>query len=393
MSTVTPSEKSLLAPPPKPQSPASQMLVEVARTHSVSPIRQMREMLSLNRGAGKLGFHEYYSSGCFDPELSADEKREYVGEKGSFQVNNRLSPMKDTPTRAFVRDKVMYCALLEKLGFRTTQTQAVASTERTHGNIPTLRDVAAIKTFLLNDAVYPVFGKPAEGSKSVGSVLIDAIDRTTQELVFANGRKVDVERFAAEVFEDFGQGFIFQTAVNQHADMRRMTGDAVGTLRVVTLRDGNGAKVLYSLWKIPSPEAMSDNFWQAGSMIAEIDTATGQLVKCKRGSGLDAEWIETHPENGETFAGYQIPFWDELNALATEAHMLFPEFGVFGWDIAMTQDGPLVIECNANPFHSLYQLATGRGILNADLKPHFDAAEAQSAKKASAAAKVKAQKN
>ncbi|MEP1766381.1 MAG: sugar-transfer associated ATP-grasp domain-containing protein [Sulfitobacter sp.] len=382
MESNSASAKSLLAAPPKPKTPASQLLVEVARTHKVSPFRQMREMVSLNRGPGRLGFHEYYSSGCFDADIPSDEKKQFVGEMGSFALNKKLSPLSATPTRAFVRDKVMYGALLEQLGFRTTQTQAVASTERSFGNIPTLKNAAEAEEFLTSSAVYPLFGKPTEGSKSVGSVLISSFDGASSELVFANGRKVNVTDFAKEVFADFGEGFIFQSAVAQHADMRRMTGDAVGTLRVVTLRDENGISLLYSAWKIPAPDAMSDNFWQSGSMIAEVDIDNGKLVKCKRGTALEAEWIEAHPSNGEAFAGYQIPFWEDLKVLATQAHALFPEFGVFGWDIAMTQDGPLIIECNANPFHSLYQLATGRGILNDDFKPRLDAAAAKSVARA-----------
>jgi len=194
--------------------------------------------------------------------------------------------------------------------------------------------------------------------------LISGIEVDTRELTFGDGRKVGVSDFAAEVLNDYGEGFIFQSAVDQHPDMRRMTGDAVGTLRVVTLRDEDGVSLLYTAWKIPAPDAMSDNFWQVGSMIAEVNIDTGKLVKCKRGTALEAEWIEKHPSNEETFAGYQIPFWDDLKEIATQAHGLFPEFGVFGWDIAVTKEGPLIIECNANPFHSLYQLATGRGILN-----------------------------
>ena len=32
-----------------------------------------------------------------------------------------------------------------------------------------------------------------------------------------------------------------------------------------------------------------------------------------------------------------------------------------GWDIAITPDGALLIECNENTGHALYQLASGRG--------------------------------
>lgn len=378
MNKVITGGKALLAAPEKPKTPTSQAIVEVARKYSVSPFRQMREMLSLNRGQGKLGFHEYYGSGCFDPDLTRQQKGEFVGENGSYKLNSKLSPFSITSTRAFIRDKVMYCALLEQLGFRTTKTQAVVLKGRSYGNIRALRTIEDIEKFLVEDAEYPLFGKPVEGSKSVGSVFIKDIDRETGVLLFENGVNFSVADISKEIFEDFEAGFIFQSAVEQHADMSKITGDAVGTLRVVTIRKESGVEVLYSLWKIPAPDAMSDNFWQTGSMIAEIDKETGKLVKCKRGSGLDAEWIEAHPVNGEVFAEHQVPHWEATKKIATDAHSLFTEFGVFGWDIAMTSDGPLIIECNANPFHSLYQLSTGRGVLNEEFMPHFDAVISES---------------
>lgn len=383
MNTLTSGTKALLAGPSIPKTPTSQAIVEVARKYGVSPFRQMREMLSLHWGRGKLELHEYYSSGCFAPTLTSEQKKEFVGEKGSYHLNKKLSPIQGTPTRAFIRNKVLYCALLQRLGFRTPETQAVFLKDHSYGNIHTLRSIKDIEHFITNVAAYPLFGKPIEGSKSIGSIFIKEIDRETGQLMLANGKKIRVTDLSKEIFEAFEAGFIFQAAVEQHPNMRRITGDAVGTLRIVTIRTESGVEVLYSLWKIPSPEAMSDNFWQAGSMVAEVDVGTGKVGKCKKGSGLDAEWVDTHPVNGETFLGYQIPHWETTKEIAMEAHKLFPEFGVFGWDIAITQDGPLIIECNANPFHSLYQLSTGLGILNQRLKPHLDAAISKSNPKAS----------
>jgi D-alanine-D-alanine ligase-like ATP-grasp enzyme len=68
----------------------------------------------------------------------------------------------------------------------------------------------------------------------------------------------------------------------------------------------------------------------------------------------------------------KIPHWDKVIEITTQAHQLYPNFGVFGWDIAVTEEGPLIIECNANPHHMLYQLATGRGIYNEDFAPVLD---------------------
>ena len=372
-----PAAKALLAAPKAPKPPAADTMVRIAREHGVSPLRQMREIFALRFGPGKLAPHEYVSTGAFRPEFDDAAKREFVGKVGSYELNLSCSPVKLTPSRGFVRDKVLYGELMRAVGLPATETQAIVHRARSLGRVPVLRDEAAVRDFLLGDARLPLFGKPVEGSGSVGSVLIDSVDRASGLMRLGNGRTLALDIFAREAIADYPEGYMLQTAIRQHAAMRAVTGDAVGSLRVVTLRDETGIVPLYTLWKIPSPTAMSDNYWQDGSMIAEID-AGGRVMHCVRGAGPDHGRIETHPVSGVSFAGLQIPHWDRLLEVAVEAHGLFPEFGVTGWDIGMGEDGPVIIEANNNPFHALYQLAANRGVLNPDFKPRFDAVVAES---------------
>ena len=288
---------------------------------------------------------------------------------GSWRLNKRLSPLGLTSLRPFVADKVFYGAMIDKLGFPTPKIQAIASHNRSYGNLPALREVDQVERFLLQDARYPLFVKPEQGSGSVGSALIVDLDESSREIVLSNGTRIDLRAFAREALEDYAEGFLFQDAVIQHSDLSEVAGRAVGTIRVVTVMAEDRPQVLYTLWKVPSPKAMSDNYWQEGSMIAEIDAASGIIRQCRRGAGPTQETIDTHPVSGKTFPGMQIPHWGEVLRLTKEAHGLMPQFGVFGWDIGITQDGPVIIECNANPHQMLYQLATGRGILNADFAP------------------------
>ena len=46
-----------------------------------------------------------------------------------------------------------------------------------------------------------------------------------------------------------------------------------------------------------------------------------------------------------------------------------PDNGILGLDIAITPSGALLIECNENSVHSLYQPPSGLGVLNADFVP------------------------
>jgi len=72
------------------------------------------------------------------------------------------------------------------------------------------------------------------------------------------------------------------------------------------------------------------------------------------------EEIVAHPVSGKSIVGFTIPNWEAAKELAVKGHAMMPEMGVFGWDIGMAQDGPLVIEANVNPYHPIYQLAKRR---------------------------------
>lgn len=376
MTTLAPTDKALLAAPKTPKPPASDTLIRIARDFGVSPLRQLREMWALRRGEGKLSAQEYVSTGAFRPEFDMAAKQEFVGREGSYRLNIGPNDHALTVSRGFVRDKILYTQLLRSLGLPATETQALVHAVRQVGDMPVLRAPQDVMAFLLTRAKFPLFGKPVEGSGSVGSVLILSADAKTGMLHLGNGRAMDMDAFAHEIIADYPEGFLFQTAIEQHDVLKSVTGTAVGTLRVVTTRDATGIKPLYTLWKIPSPKAMSDNYWQDGSMIAEIDE-TGKVVSCAHGAGPGYEKIDAHPVSGVTFAGLQVPYWDRLHEVAVEAHGVFPEFGIIGWDIGMSASGPVIIEANDNPFHALYQLACDRGVRHAGFMPRFEAATAE----------------
>jgi hypothetical protein len=104
------------------------------------------------------------------------------------------------------------------------------------------------------------------------------------------------------------------------------------------------------------------------------------VQKIRHGSGPDTQWVETHPVTGAQLQGMTLPSWQSVLDLATAAHATVPDNGILGWDIAITPQGALLIECNENTGHGLYQLASGRGALNADFLPVFDKITARNAR-------------
>lgn len=365
-------ENKILVVPPLARGNLTEVIARVARQEKVSPFRQFYEILRLQRKPSKMTAHEYFAFQLYRASMSLEEKRQFIGEKGNYLLNLRLAPPGLTHMRGFLSDKVTFLALMQRLGMATAETQAMLTPDRDLGTIETLGDSAAVEDFLLNRARYPLFCKPVTGYQALGTVGIAGLDRAQRKLTLVSGREVDLSAFAAEAAADFRKGYLFQTAVQQHPEVAEFAGQAVSTVRVVTVVEEDRPRPLYAVWKIPSPTAMSDNSWQPGSMICLLDVETGTVQRCRRGTGPDTEWLENHPDSGKPIVGFRLPHFASVADLAVSAHSVFPVNGMLGWDIAIGPQGAILIECNENTGHLHYQNAADEGALNPAFKAVFD---------------------
>ena len=88
---------------------------------------------------------------------------------------------------------------------------------------------------------------------------------------------------------------------------------------------------------------------RTGNLHASIDLKTGMLIgantRTMDGSGLKT--VPMHPVTGKLFEGFQMPLWKEACQLATETAYNFLPLRIVGWDIAISPNGPCLIEGNA----------------------------------------------
>ncbi len=54
-----------------------------------------------------------------------------------------------------------------------------------------------------------------------------------------------------------------------------------------------------------------------------------------------------HPDSNFVFDGFKIPFYAECKQLALDLSLKYPN-KIMGWDIAITPNGPSIIEGNHN---------------------------------------------
>jgi len=91
--------------------------------------------------------------------------------------------------------------------------------------------------------------------------------------------------------------------------------------------------------------------WHVGPIqefLAPIDLETGALgqITGDKPECL-SEWVDRHPVTGAMVTGRIVPHWPELKQLAIKAHTLVPERVLIGWDMAVTAEGPVLLEGNS----------------------------------------------
>lgn len=162
---------------------------------------------------------------------------------------------------------------------------------------------------------------------------------------------------------EYGRPIILQPLLANHRIIAELgNGLALCTLRIMTLRRCPSAKVelLLAVLRIATGCAHADNF-DLGGLAAPVDAGTGKCggAVFMRGS-YPLDRFEVNPVNGKQIAGIELPFWREAMALAMRAHNLVRyDLPVIGWDVAITESGPVLMEANDLPGGEIAQMPTG----------------------------------
>jgi hypothetical protein len=100
----------------------------------------------------------------------------------------------------------------------------------------------------------------------------------------------------------------------------------------------------------------------AGNIAAAIDLDTGKVYGSGVYSDITKEDVEKHPITEVSIIGFQIPYWKETIEMVTKAALLHPENRSIGWDVAVTNNGPELLEGNHNWCKLLWQLPVKKGL-------------------------------
>ena len=345
------------------------LIQEVAHKRQVSKYRVAMEMIRRKLNRQRISYHDYFLFGMHRPEMTAAERDAFLGVAPITALNVALAPVDRGSLSGLLRNKILTTMVLDQAGIATARIRGLYVTQGDPRPFHQLRSAQEIADFLLQSGVLPVFGKPMNGSRSLGVVSILAVAEPGM-LQLGDGRVVAALDLAQEIVAGYPDGYMFQDLLVPHPALAQLAGPALSSLRVVSVWDNGAPQQLYAVLRLPAPGAMADDF-PAGLQngMAWFALETGQLIRAQGSLKPGGQDLLTAPATGQALAGFQMPDWPALRTLARDAHALFPLQTMVGVDLALTDKGPVVNEINTNPLHTLYQRASGRGFLNPEFKP------------------------
>lgn len=154
---------------------------------------------------------------------------------------------------------------------------------------------------------------------------------------------------------------VLEDYIIQCDELAAFNSHSVNTVRFAMYTHDDGSITdIYAMFRTGVGDTIIDNA-SMGGIACAVDTETGIVISDGYTKTCGEHFIE-HPESHIKYKGFQIPRWDELKQTCYEASKLVPQFKMVGWDMALTDDGWVVIEANSRPNINTIQMCLGHGL-------------------------------
>jgi len=297
--------------------------------------------------------HHYLTHELYRRDFDADIN-DFVPPQQLRRFIAQINPLEAT---ARVEDKRLFASLMRDAQLAHVPVLAFV---RNDGVITDVRNCeisyGTLVERLHEAGMRTVFAKPTEGANGVGHFMCEVdVDGLRVEGRRCNLADLVTRMFADGLFDDY----LLQPIIEQHDVLKKLNPSSVNTIRIDTfLLDGNvhhdGAVL-----RIGGGSGFIDN-WAAGGFIARIDLDTGALAPTARSKAkFGRQVIRAHPVTGVVLDGIRLPYWQQAKDLAARAALAVQPLRYVGWDVALTPQGPVLIEGNHPSDISMLQEGVG----------------------------------
>jgi len=281
--------------------------------------------------------HYYYMYGL--DVKNGNDPDGYLGKKEFNKIRNQANSLVHIGDQSasyvcLLRDKFLFFHYLTALGFPIPEVIGLCnSQEVTWLDIKTVEPLNNLANRQLDVFVKDLLGECANGVFSL---------KTDNGVLVIDGHISDMQRFSMQL----GAMNIIQKRIRQHSEMSKLYSESVNTIRLLSIYHPGRIQPLSAILRMGA-NGVCDNLTTGGVAVG-IDMKTGKLTKHGVMRPAFGRITERHPVSGAVFENFEIPFFRQTVELIGRLHKFFYGIKCIGWDIAITEKGPVIIEGNDN---------------------------------------------
>ncbi|EAQ26693.1 sugar-transfer associated ATP-grasp domain-containing protein [Roseovarius sp. 217] len=362
MSAAALDEKSYLS---ARDSTHKDLLIYAARKSGRSVFQIQREFNRMAKSHSRLNMVEYVRNGLYRYDDHTDaERAAYISNDLHWPIthacNNQL-------WAGAAEDKAVAGTLMALGGVAVPNTLAVIDRSgRLYPGLTKISTPEAMRNLVLANLDNGLFGKIVNGMVSFGAFRIETADAT--HLSCTGHAPMTYESFLNDFIGT--NAYLLQSTLTNHSDLSDYAS-ALATVRMVNMVSDDGVYCPLAIIKLPQGANIADAFWRPGNIACEVDVATGKILTVAQRDGPEVTFHQDHPHT-PGLMGRTLPHWDKLIAINARAAQIFAPIRYQSTDIAITEDGPVVVELNYGGGFDLPQYASGRGMLTPKVRAFFE---------------------
>jgi hypothetical protein len=298
-----------------------------------------------------VGPRYYHTAGFWRRELTWKDKTSHLSAREYRRFINKVNPIE---YRKLSQNKIAEKAMLSLFDLPTPRfVGRLARHAGLNREGAPLRNSSELATLIRQNRFDRLVFKQLEGYGGKGVRI--AHFRLDEKIVCAElgetdfSKYVSLENFCASVLRlPEGTDWLIEEYFFQHPLMAGLNPLSVNTIRIwIYDPSKTGGTVITAYVRIGRRGMYVDNV-SSGGIVARIDLATGKLGTAQD-THAERRIYSRHPDHGNPIEGLIIPHWAEVQSLAKRALVIFPNLQFAGLDIAIGQNGPVVLELNVVP--------------------------------------------
>lgn len=207
-----------------------------------------------------------------------------------------------------------------------------------------------LSSFLSNEM--DAFVKPSAGQLGKGTFTL----KVSGNHIYIDGKETSM---SIAVDKLLSASFLVQERIIQHPKIALLCPSSLNTIRLQTVIDKTGQVHPFGAGLRIGRIWNSVDNWAKGGVFVGIDMEEGNLKPLGVSKPQFGTSTTSHPDTGIEFKGFEIPFYKEAESMAVKLHKFLYRCHSVGWDIAITEQGPVFIEGNGWWEISLLQAAHG----------------------------------